>query len=172
MKDVLKNYFDIVNRYWEKDISYIVDNEDVINILDFYIKNEKLHIDMSKSGWTNDNRFIIILNDNKNNKVGYISLSQDKCNVVYKSTNSFDQFTLNKEIDGYFSDLFNINGNNIENITEFNSTGIFLSNGVVPYLCNNITSKFSEAFSIHKNINEKIDQKVLIKTYKKETHSC
>lgn len=168
MKDVLKQYFNIVNDYWkQKDFSYTLDNnENIIKILDFYINNKRLHIDMNKSGWTNNNKFIIILNDNKNNQVGYVSLTQDECNVIHKNILSFDQFTLNNEIDGYFSDTFNIKGNSIENITEFNNQGIFLSNGVIPYLSNNMVSKFSEAFSIHKMENEKLNQKILVKTYK------
>ena len=167
MKEVLDQYFNIINNYWkEKGIISMFNNyKDIINILDFYISNERLHIDMNKSGWTNNNRFIIMLNDNKNNQVGYISISQNECNVTHKNKSSFDKFTLDTEIDGYFSNKFNIKGNLIENITEFTNEGIFLSNGVIPYLSNNIVSRFSEAFSLHKMENEKLDQKKLIKTY-------
>ena len=167
MKEALEYYFNIINDYWnQKGIKTILEsNEDIINILSLYIEKEQLHIDMQHSGWTENKKFIILLNDIKNNQVGYISITQNECNVTYKNLSSFDKFTLNENIDGYFSDSFNIKGNTIENITEFNKDGIYLSNGVIPYLSHNLASRFSEALSLHKMENERLGQKRLVKTY-------
>ena len=177
MKKVLETYFNIINDYWkQKGLSSILEsNENIINILDFYIQRENLHIDMNKSGWTTNKKFIIALLDTKNILVGYITITKNDCNVFYKNKfeniDSLDNFTLNENMNGYFIDSYNLNGNNIEHITEFNENSIFLSNGVVPYLSHNMTSKFSEAYSIHKTEKEKIKtmvkekQKQLIKSY-------
>lgn len=171
MKQVLETYFNIINDYWkQKGLTSILEkNKNIIDILNFYIKSEKLHIDMNKSGWTNGKVFIIALSDVKNNLVGCISISKNECILTHKNVIenilSVDNFIVNDGMNGYFSDSFNINGNNIEHITKFNEKGIILSNGSIPYLSHNIITRFSEAYSLHKTETKRLNQKKLIKVY-------